>query len=333
MARKSDQRSRTNTEIDNCRDEFGADSTYRECLPEIIKSIAASCRDKGNYDHVGAALIPSWTEVVDIVDLLRDILFPGYFGDQHIAEVELEYHLGAEVTLAFDKLSTQIARTVRHDCLRYRQICSQCVERGQHETVTFLAKIPALRAMLATDVRAAYQGDPAAKTHDEIVFAYPGLFAIMVYRLAHELWLQQVPLLPRMMTEFAHGKTGIDIHPGATIGESFFIDHGTGVVVGETTIVGQRVRVYQGVTLGAKSVPRNEQGDLMRGAKRHPTIEDDVTIYSNATILGGDTVVGARSIIGGNVWLTESVPPDTAVLQEHPPLIFRSQAKAARGLG
>ena len=332
MARKSEQNPRIQLEIDSCPEEFGDGHNHRARLPGIIKSIAASRRREDTYDHIGAALIPSWTEVVEIVDLLRDILFPGYFGDQHISEVDLEYHLGAEVTLAFDKLAAQIARTVRHDCLRYRQICSQCVERGQMETANFLAKVPDLRAVLATDVRAAYEGDPAAKTHDEIVFAYPGLFAIMVYRLAHELWLQNVPLLPRMMTEYAHGKTGIDIHPGATIGESFFIDHGTGVVIGETTIVGDRVRLYQGVTLGAKSVPRDEQGDLMRTAKRHPTIEDDVTVYSNATILGGDTVVGARSIIGGNVWLTESVPADTVVLLEHPPLVFRSHPRSLRDL-
>lgn len=332
MARRAEDRTRARSGMDDCHELFGQDNDYRRRLPGIVREIAASCQEEDTFDHVGAALVPSWREVVEIVDLLRDIIFPGYFDDQHIAEVDLEYHLGSEVTLAFDKLSMQIARTVRHDCLRYRQMCSDCAERGQKEAITFLAKIPALRRILATDVRAAYDGDPAAKTHDEIVFAYPGLFAIMVYRIAHELTLQGVPLLPRMMTEYAHGKTGIDIHPGATIGESFLIDHGTGVVIGETTIVGNRVRLYQGVTLGAKSVPRDEQGDLVRGVKRHPTIEDDVTIYSNATILGGDTVVGARSVIGGNVWLTESVPPDTVVLLEHPPLVFRSQHRPLRDL-
>jgi serine O-acetyltransferase len=189
--------------------------------------------------------------------------------------------------------------------------------------------VPELRRVLGTDVRAAYAGDPAAKTHDEIVFAYPGLFAVMVYRVAHELWRQGVPLLPRMMTEYAHSRTGIDIHPGATIGESFFIDHGTGVVIGETSEVGARVRLYQGVTIGARSLPRDESGDLLRNAKRHPTIEDDVTIYANATLLGGDTVIGARSIVGASVFLTESVPPDTVVMPEHPPLTFRSTARSS----
>ena len=176
--------------------------------------------------------------------------------------------------------------------------------------------------MLAKDVRAAYEGDPAAKSYDEIIFSYPGLFAVTVYRLAHQLLEQGVPLMPRIMTEYAHSQTGIDIHPGAHIGESFFIDHGTGVVVGETTEIGDRVRLYQGVTLGALSLPR-EEVDSLRAKKRHPTIEDDVIIYAGATILGGDTVIGARSVIGGNVWLTESVPPDTKVFLKKPELIYK----------
>ena len=315
-----------------CEDPSAHGVLYRQRLPEITKAIAASCHDEKTFDHVGAELIPSWPAVVEVVELLRDILFPGYFGDQLIDESDLENHLGSEVSVVFDMLSAQISRSMLHDCQRHRQVCDRCHERGQLETVDFLAKIPTLRAMLATDVLAAYEGDPAAKTYDEIVFAYPGLFAIMVYRLAHELTRQGVPLLPRIMTEYAHSKTGIDIHPGATIEESFFIDHGTGVVIGETTSVGKRVRLYQGVTLGARSVPRDEKGDLMRGVKRHPTVEDDVTIYANATILGGDVVIGARSVIGGSVFLTESVPPDTTVLPEQQPLIFRSKDRHLRDL-
>jgi serine O-acetyltransferase len=175
---------------------------------------------------------------------------------------------------------------------------------------------------LASDVRAAYEGDPAAKSYDEIVFSYPGVFAVMVYRIAHQLHIQQIPLLPRIMTEYAHSLTGIDIHPGAEIGESFFIDHGTGVVVGETCKIGRNVRLYQGVTLGALSLPR-DAGERLRESKRHPTIEDNVIIYAGATILGGDTVIGARSVIGGNVWITESVPPDTKVLLEKPRLVYK----------
>ena len=176
--------------------------------------------------------------------------------------------------------------------------------------------------MLAKDIAAAYEGDPAAKYHDEIIFSYPGLFTVTVYRIAHKLHVLGVPLIPRIMSEYAHGQTGIDIHPGVEIGDSFFIDHGTGVVIGETTIIGNRVRIYQGVTLGALSLNKKECEEL-RNRKRHPTIEDDVIIYANATILGGSTVIGARSIIGGNVWLTESVPPHTTVFLKKPELVFK----------
>ena len=179
--------------------------------------------------------------------------------------------------------------------------------------------------MLATDIRATFDGDPAAKSTDEIVYSYPGLQAVAVYRVAHRLFELDVPMLPRMMTERMHGATGIDIHPGAQIGEGFVVDHGTGVVIGETTHIGNGVRVYQGVTLGALSLPKGA-GDMYRGTKRHPTIEDDVIIYAGATILGGDTVIGARSVIGGNVWLTESVPPDTVVMIESPSLIKKSRS-------
>ncbi|MBN2582942.1 MAG: serine acetyltransferase, partial [Planctomycetes bacterium] len=193
-----------------------------------------------------------------------------------------------------------------------------------------LRRIPAIRKLLALDVRAAFSGDPAAKEFSEIILSYPGLLAISVYRLAHELWQLGVPLLPRMMTEYAHAVSGIDIHPGATIGRSFFIDHGTGVVIGETTIIGDRVKLYQGVTLGALSFPKDGCGDLIRDQKRHPTIASDVTIYAQATILGGNTVVGRGSTIGGNVWLTESVPPRSYVTLEQPKLVVRPKLRAKR---
>jgi serine O-acetyltransferase len=187
-----------------------------------------------------------------------------------------------------------------------------------------LGAIPQIRRVLATDIRATFDGDPAAKSTDEIVYSYPGLQAVAVYRVAHRLFELNVPMLPRMMTERMHGATGIDIHPGAEIGPGFVVDHGTGVVIGETTHIGNGVRVYQGVTLGALSLPKGA-GDMYRGAKRHPTIEDDVIIYAGATILGGDTVIGARSVIGGNVWLTESVPPDTVVMIESPRLVKKTR--------
>jgi serine O-acetyltransferase len=196
---------------------------------------------------------------------------------------------------------------------------------GQKDALTLLKKLKDLRKSLAEDIRAAYQGDPAAKSFDEIIFSYPGILAIAIYRLAHELHLQEVPIIPRMMTEYAHSVTGIDIHPGALIGGHFFIDHGTGVVIGETTVIGDNVRIYQGVTLGALSLPMEEKGEMLRKMKRHPTIEDHVTIYAGATILGGETVIGAGSVIGGNVWLTRSVPSGTTVMIEPPKLKYKEE--------
>ena len=191
--------------------------------------------------------------------------------------------------------------------------------------MVFLRKLPNLRARLSIDVQAAHDGDPAATSIDEVIFAYPAIFAITIYRLAHELHLQGIPLLPRIMTEHAHSVTGIDIHPGATIGDGFFIDHGTGVVIGETTFIGNRVKLYQGVTLGALSFAMDAEGRMIRGKKRHPTIEDDVVIYAGATILGGTTIIGRGCVIGGNVWLTRSVPPYSRVLISEPELVIDSK--------
>ncbi|MDP2104383.1 MAG: serine O-acetyltransferase EpsC, partial [Desulfobulbaceae bacterium] len=210
---------------------------------------------------------------------------------------------------------------LQHDCFRTQQSCTQCKYRGHQIALEFIRDLPRIEAILSTDIKAALAGDPAAKGPDEVIFSYPGLLGISIYRMANTLYRLQVPYLPRIMTEHAHTLTGIDIHPGATIGESFFIDHGTGIVIGETTEIGNRVRLYQGVTLGALSLP-HDAGERYRNIKRHPTIEDDVIIYANTTILGGETVIGARSVIGGNIWLTESVPPDTKVLLKRQELAF-----------
>ncbi|AFM23073.1 serine O-acetyltransferase EpsC [Desulfomonile tiedjei] len=297
-----------------------------ERLRTVVQEMVHSCREASTVDNVGAALIPSKDEIIRILNILQDVLFPGYFGRQELNHSTLEYHLGHEVVELFELLSAQISRSIRHECRRTDSLCVQCVNKGREEALIFCEKLPALRRALANDVRAHYDGDPAAKSLDEIVFSYPGLYAIFVYRVAHELFLRKIPLMPRIMTEHAHSLTGIDIHPGATIGTDFFIDHGTGVVIGETTDIGDRVRIYQGVTLGALSVPRgSEGGNELRGRKRHPTIQDDVTIYAQATILGGQTVIGARCIIGGNVWLTASVPPDTTVLIEAPRHVFKGE--------
>jgi serine O-acetyltransferase len=303
-------------------------------LKAAILATVQSCADEQTVDHVGAALIPSKDEIIRILEVLQDVLFPGFFGRQELSHSTLEYHLGNEMMILYDRLASQISRSIRHECRRTESLCVQCVQKGRDEAITFVEKIPELRCKLARDVRAHYDGDPASKSLDEIVFCYPGLYAIFVYRVAHELFIREIPLMPRIMAEHAHSRTGIDIHPGARIGSDFFIDHGTGVVVGETTDIGDRVRIYQGVTLGALSVPRgSEGGDYLRGCKRHPTIEDDVTIYAQATILGGETVIGARCVIGGNVWLTSSVPPDNTVLLETPRHVFKEDKLGRRSSG
>ena len=300
---------------ETCKIEVESTSRLRERLPDIAEKIIDNCADERCYTHVDFEPIPSKESVIDIIDKLKEVLFPGYFTREKIDPVNLKYYLGQTVSVLFDMISEQVSRSIRHDCFRYDHPCSECQDRGHEAALYLLESIPAIRQTLATDVRAFYDGDPAAKSYDEIIFSYPGMFAITVYRVAHQLHEMGVPLLPRMMTEYAHNLTGIDIHPGAGIGESFCIDHGTGVVIGETTRIGRRVRIYQGVTLGALSLPK-DAGDKLRGKKRHPTIEDDVIIYSGATILGGDTVIGARSVIGGNVWITKSVPADTKVVIE-----------------
>ncbi len=297
-------------------------SAYRVQLPARIDRILESCTDTTCYTHLDDVPIPSKQAVIEIIHQLREILLPGYFSGDINDSVNLKYSLGRSVSRVFDLLAEQVARSIRHDCLRYEQPCSECRERGQKIALDLIDALPAIRRILASDVRATYEGDPAAKSADEIIICYPGIFAITVYRIAHRLYAQDVPLLPRIMTEYAHGITGIDIHPGAEIGERFVIDHGTGVVIGETTRIGRNVRIYQGVTLGGLSIPMGA-GDTLRGRKRHPTIEDDVIIYSGATILGGAAVIGARSVIGGNVWITESVPPDTRVVMETPKLVYK----------
>jgi serine O-acetyltransferase len=296
---------------------------YRKELPTIVSELVKSCQDSETFHHLNLAGLPSREAVVEIVQGLKKVLFPGYFGPQELDEISLSYQVGVEINALFEILSRQISLSIRHECLRYNQICTLCVDRGQREALTLLRKLPGLRKTLGYDIRAAYQGDPAAKSYDEIIFSYPSILAISMYRLAHELFVQEIPLLPRMISEYAHSITGIDIHPGARIGSHFFIDHGTGVVIGETCVIGDQVRLYQGVTLGALSLPMEEQGDLLRKSKRHPTIEDRVTIYAGATILGGETVIGAGSVIGGNVWLTHSVPQGTTVMIETPRLRYK----------
>jgi serine O-acetyltransferase len=313
-----------NKEIsDKCRIEIEETQDYRVNIPAIVEKLVESCDRQDCFNHVGTEPIPSRDKIIEIIHRLQKVLFPGYFVSERLDQVNLSYYLGQETLSLFECLAQQISLCIRHDCIRHDLPCTQCEKRGREEALQFMHQLPELRSLLAKDVRAAYVGDPASGSYDEIIFCYPGLLAVTVYRIAHLIHTRGVSLMPRIMSEYVHGTTGIDIHPGAVIGESFFIDHGVGVVIGETTIIGRRVRIYQGVTLGALSLPVNAVEQL-RGRKRHPTIEDDVIIYAGATILGGETVIGARSVIGGNVWLTESIPPDTKVFIKKPELILKN---------
>jgi serine O-acetyltransferase len=303
---------------------MATDLKMKESLPALTERIVETYEECGGIHHLGHTPLPSYKEVVEILGDLREILYPGYGRRQNLHMGNVAYHVGDLIDSLHDRLTQQVARALRHDC-NARDLETDFEARGQEIAIQLLELIPELRTVLAEDVEAAFEGDPAAKNTDEIVFCYPGNAAITVFRIAHELHRLKVPLIPRMMTEYAHSKTGIDIHPGATIGRRFFIDHGTGVVIGETTHIGDRVKIYQGVTLGAQSFPRDEKtGQIVRGLKRHPTIEDDVVIYANATLLGGSTVIGHHAIIGSSARITRSIPPYTTVTIESPLLRYRS---------
>ena len=302
----------------------------RSQLPDIVDNIYDSYQGIPSTRNIGEFPLPSKATIIEILEGIREVLFPGYYTNVELCWENVQYFIGSKIDELFTKLRSEVCKSIRHECKEAGHVCIECQDKAEKSTVEFFAKIPRLRELLADDVQAAYDGDPAAKGLDEIIFSYPGILAVTTYRIAHELHIEGVPLLPRIMTEYAHGITGIDIHPGAAIGRSFFIDHGTGVVIGETTEIGDRVKLYQGVTLGALSFPKDSTGALVRGRKRHPTIEDDVTIYSGATILGGDTIIGKGSVIGGNVWLVESVPPGTRVTIEDPQLVYKTRTAGAK---
>ena len=304
-------------------------------LPQTVESLVQSLLKEPNMQHLNRVLLPNRDVIIDCIGDMRQLMFPGYFGKQGLTRENVSYRIGELVLALSDKLYEQ----VRH-CLRYRQqlpgngqepaeVCESCDQRSAEVVAEFFERLPAVRERISHDLMAHFDGDPAATSPDETVFSYPGLFAIMVQRLAHEFYELDVPLLPRIMTEHAHSLTGIDIHPGARLGRRFFIDHGTGVVIGETTSIGDNVKIYQGVTLGALAPAF---GQLLRGQKRHPTIEDDVTIYAGATILGGETIIGKGALIGGNVFITTSVPPLNQVTAEPPRLRYRDRRpKNAKG--
>lgn len=275
-------------------------------LQQVTQAILADYRLGRDIDKMELFQKPEADVVVQLLEKLRRILFPGYFREKNYRM----YHVEANLSLLTEDVLYNLAKQLGRIYEGQGEEPEAAMRHAQEVGLAFLREIPRVRAMLQTDLQAAFDGDPAAGSMAEILFAYPGMFAVFVYRLAHVLYTLEVPMLPRMMTEHAHSLTGIDIHPGATIGEYFFIDHGTGVVIGETTVIGSRVKLYQGVTLGALST---RGGQKLRGKRRHPTIEDDVTIYAGASVLGGDTVIGQGSVIGSNVFITKSVPPCTTV--------------------
>ncbi|HET9532949.1 MAG TPA: serine O-acetyltransferase EpsC [Blastocatellia bacterium] len=288
-------------------------------LAHIIEEIADSYDDaKPKIHHLDRMPLPSREDAAAIMDALEEVIYPGYYSSGGVTHQGIIYRVQERIGWLFEHLRDQISRGLRHMKTLDGDLCLAPNDTAEECAYMFLERLPTIRLMLAEDIQAAYDGDPAAHCIDEIILSYPAVYAITAYRVAHELYRMDVPILPRMLTELAHSRTGIDIHPGADIGRSFFIDHGTGVVIGETTKIGNNVKLYQGVTLGALSFPKDEKGRLIRGKKRHPTIEDSVVIYAGATILGGETVIGEGSIIGGNVWLTESVPPGSRVVQADP---------------
>jgi serine O-acetyltransferase len=278
-------------------------------LDKSINALLESYSKSGLVNPAGEANLPSRRSIEKILGELTELLFPGFVEMESLDHDKLALITEERVTRVARNLVQEVEKSVAFGLrVEERRLPDEGAFHGCHAGAEilvsgFFAELPAIREILKTDVAAAYRGDPAAKSFEEIILAYPGLQAIMVHRLAHFLWQQEVPLIPRMMSEIVHSKTGIDIHPGAQIGESFFIDHGTGVVIGETTVIGKNVKIYQGVTLGALSVKKE-----LAGKKRHPTIEDNVTIYAHTTVLGGSTVIGRDSIIGGNVWITRPVP-------------------------
>jgi serine O-acetyltransferase len=285
-------------------------------IRNLTDAILKSYEEEKNIIKIEARNQISNTIILELIENLRCLVFAGFFGKKRLKKDSLEYYVGELLETIIYHLQKQITRALLNVKSEEREVESEAAEIAR----AFLARIPEIRRLIATDVVASYDGDPAAFSADEIIWSYPGIYAITVYRLAHELYLLEIPLIPRMMTEYAHNRTGIDIHPGATIGHHFFIDHGTGIVIGETSLVGNHVKIYQGVTLGALST---RGGQVLKGVKRHPTIEDHVTIYSGASILGGTTVIGEGVVIGSNAFITKSVPEGTRVSVKNPELQFK----------
>lgn len=290
-------------------------------MDKIKQDLLDSYRLHGGINHMDGPNLPSRDRVDRLATDLMHLLFPGYFEKRTLTKQEFEEALAERLSDLHDNLASEINKS-----LRFRKDGMEATD-GEAEALHILRFLPVIRGLLRTDVEAAYTGDPAAPSYEEIILAYPCVLAIALYRVAHVAYQREIPLLPRMLTEYAHQRTGIDIHPGAQIGSHFFIDHGTGVVIGETTTIGSHVKLYQGVTLGARSFKIDSTGKIVKGTKRHPDIEDNVTIYSGATILGGDTTIGANSVIGANVWVMQSIPPNSLAYYKGENLLIRNREK------
>jgi serine O-acetyltransferase len=289
-----------------------APASFTTSLDRVVEALCDLNLDRRH--GLPQRILPSREALATEVSELRAALFPLHFGARDLSESALPYYVGRTLDAALRGLERQVYLGLSLECGHDQEPCRTCGARAAEVLRELSTRLPAIRALLGSDARAAFEGDPAARSPDEAIFCYPGLNAILHHRLAHELYSLQVPLIPRLISELAHATTGIDIHPGAQIGGHFFIDHGTGVVIGETCVIGDRVRLYQGVTLGAKSFPKDEHGRYLKGAPRHPLVEDDVVIYAGATVLGRITI-GRGATIGGNVWLTDSVEPGARVTQ------------------
>ncbi len=295
-------------------------------IPKLVDDVMVSYEKFGGMDHLEGRDLPSKKVVTDVLEDLFTVLFPGYLGDSELTKANIKYNLGTKLNSIYTKLTGEIEKSLKYICRKISE-CPQdiCEKRAHVVARELLEKLPEIRAKLSGDIQAAYSGDPAAVSNDEVILSYPCVLAITTYRIAHELYLNGVPLIPRIMSEHMHSLTGIDIHPGAKIGQNFFIDHGTGVVIGETAEIGDNVKLYQGVTLGALSFPKDEKGNIIKGRKRHPTVGNNVVIYSGATLLGAETVVGDNSVIGGNVWVTGPVAPGTKITIAKPEQIYKTE--------
>lgn len=292
----------------------------KERITEAAKKLECNYKNQGIFEVGIGVKLPKRSEIIDIINEVRRIIFPGYFGNENTAYVTLDNFAGNTLAVIYEKLFKQVRIAFLYQ--GKGKVIEGIDDMAEEITLKFIDAIPGIQQLIFKDVEAELQGDPAAGSKEDIIFSYPGIYAVFVYRIAHVLYELEVPFIPRIMTEHAHSKTGIDINPGAKIGEYFFIDHGTGIVIGETTEIGDHVKIYQGVTLGALSTMK---GQALSGIKRHPTIEDHVVIYANTTILGGETVVGKNSVVAGNTFVTESIPENTKVSAYVPELQMRKR--------